>query len=118
MKTKTKAKAKAIYRVIFQNQGNIYELYARKVGQSALYSFVEIEDIIFGERSNMLVDPTEERLKAEFSGVNRTLIPMQAIVRVDEVSKEGVNKIHLASSDKTNVSAFPMPLIPRKPEPS
>lgn len=117
MTTKTKTRAKPIYRVIFQNQGHIYELYARKVTQASLYGFVEIEDIIFGERSNMLVDPSEERLKTEFSGVNRTFIPMHAIVRVDEVAKEGVNKIHAVPGDKGNITAFPASFMPRKPEP-
>ena len=51
---------KNIYRVIFHNQGSIYELYAREVGQSSMYAFVEVAHIIFGERSKLVVDPSEE----------------------------------------------------------
>lgn len=113
-----KSKAKAIYRVLFHNQGNLYEIYARHVSQGALYAFVEVEGIIFGERSNVLVDPSEERLKAEFAGVRRTYIPLQAVVRIDEVEKEGSNKIVAAASEKGNVTPFPLAVIPpgRKPE--
>jgi hypothetical protein len=105
-------KSKRVYRVIFQNQGNIYELYARKVSQGDLFSFVEVEDILFGERNGVLVNPSEERLKSEFSGVKSTYIPLQAIVRIDEVEKEGVNKIIATAGSKDNVTPFPLPLGP------
>ena len=99
----------------FHNQGKLYELYAREVTQSTMYAFVEIADIIFGEKSQLVVDPSEERLKQEFSSVKRTYIPLHAIVRIDEVDKEGVNKIieNGGSSEGGNVAPFPMPPIPR-----
>ena len=80
---------KSIYRIVFHNQGNVYELYAREISQSAMYAFVEVGDIIFGERSKLVVDPSDEKLKAEFSGVKRTYVPLHAVVRIDEVEKEG-----------------------------
>lgn len=101
---------KRIYRIVFHNQGKIYELYARSVGQGELYAFVEVGDIIFGERSAMLVDPSEERLKSEFSGVNRTYIPMHAVIRIDEVEKEGTNKVVGTTEGGGNVTPFPMPM--------
>jgi hypothetical protein len=58
-----------------------------------MYGFIEIEDFVFGERSKMIVDPGEEKLKNEFSAVARTYIPMHALIRIDEVEKEGVGKI-------------------------
>ena len=54
------------YKVIFYNQGQIFEIYARQIYQSDLYGFIEIEEVLFGERSQMLVDPSEEKLKSEF----------------------------------------------------
>ena len=37
--------AKPIYRVVFLNQGKVYEVYARRVSQTgALFGFVEIDD--------------------------------------------------------------------------
>jgi hypothetical protein len=109
------ATRKKIYKVVFHNQGKVYELYAGEIGQGEIYGFVEVGDIIFGERSSLLVDPSEERLKAEFEGVKRTYIPMHSIVRMDEVDKEGTNKI-VASDDGSNVTKFPTPIYsPRKP---
>ena len=99
-----------VYRVLFHNQGQVYEVYARNIYQSDLYGFVEIEDYTFGNRSQMLIDPSEDRLRNEFEGVQRSFIPMHAIVRIDEVEKEGVAKITDSKGDK--VTPFPIP-VPR-----
>ena len=45
--------------------------------------------------------------KAEFLGVKRSFIPIQAIVRIDEVEKGGVSKI--TSGD--NITLFPVPYM-------
>ena len=97
-----------IYKTIFFNQGQIYEIYARQIYQSDLYGFIEVEELVFGERSGVLVDPSEEKLKSEFEGVNRSYIPMHAIVRIDEVAKEGIGTITEAAGGN-NVSLFPSP---------
>ena len=55
------------------------------------------------------MDPSEERLKTEFEGVKRTYLPMHAIVRIDEVDKEGAAKITEGGKQSGNVTAFPMP---------
>ena len=88
------AKKKPVYRVQFHNQGEVYELFARHVSHGEMYGFVEIAGIIFGERSAVLVDPSEEKLKSEFEGVKRTFVPMHAVIRVDEVQREGTNKVN------------------------
>ena len=52
--------------MIFLNQNQVYEVYAKHVYQSDMYGFIEIEAFVFGERSQMIVDPAEERLKNEY----------------------------------------------------
>ena len=99
------------YKVIFYNQGQIFEIFARQIYQSDIYGCMEFEELVVGERSAMLVDPSEEKLKAEFEGVKRSYLPMHAIVRIDEVTKEGVGKITEA---KGNVAPFPMPAFTPK----
>ncbi len=101
---------KAIYRIVFHNQGKLYELHARHVSHGEMYGFVEVADIIFGERTAVVVDPSEERLKSEFEGVKRTFVPLHAVIRIDEVDKEGVNKIVEASEGGSNVTPFPLPM--------
>ena len=102
---------KRIYRVVFHSHGKIYELYARSVGHGELYGFVEIGEIIFGERTAILVDPSEEKLKSEFEGVQRTYVPFHAVVRIDEVRREGNNKI-IEAGEGGNVTPFPIPMYP------
>lgn len=100
--------AKHIYKIIFVNQGKLYEIYARKVTHGELFGFIEVESLVFGERSAVVVDPSEERIKSEFSGVERTFLPLHSIVRIDQVQKQGVSKI--TSVEGSNVSQFPMPI--------
>jgi hypothetical protein len=96
-----------IYKVLFVNQGQTYEIYARKVHSSGLFGFIEVEQLMFGERSQVVVDPSEEKLKAEFEGVKRSYIPMHSVIRIDEVTKQGIAKI---TETKGGVVAhFPMP---------
>lgn len=52
---------KTIYKVIFQNQGNIYEIFARSVHEGEMFGFIVVEEIVFGERSSVVVDPSEEK---------------------------------------------------------
>jgi hypothetical protein len=101
--------AEPIYKVIFVNQNQVFELYARQIYQSDLYGFIEIEDYIFGERTQLVVDPAEEKLKGEFAGVKRSYIPMHAIIRIDEVEKEGSVKIRESKGGDGKIMTFPMP---------
>jgi hypothetical protein len=100
-----------IYKVIFLNQNKVYELYVKAIYQSEMYGFIEIEEFVFDERSQVIVDPGEEKLKTEFSGVARSYLPMHCVIRIDEVEKEGVGKVldAPAGSAGSNVSSFPLP---------
>jgi hypothetical protein len=98
---------KRLYKVIFVNQGKVYEIYARGVGQSTLYGFVEVESLSFGERSAVVIDPSEDRLKTEFQDVKRTYIPIHAVIRIDEVEKQGVAKIIPLDSRATRSPGTP-----------
>ena len=99
-----------IYKITFLNKGKVYEVFAKQVYQSDLYGFVEVEDYMFDAKTQMVVDPSEEKLKAEFNGVKRSFIPIQAIIRIDEVEKSGVSKI----SNGDNISPFPVSLVGAK----
>ena len=102
-----------IYRIYFHSHGQIYEVYAHSIYQSDLYGFVEIEDYIFGEESqSTVIDPSKEKLRTEFESVQRSFIPMHAIIRIDEVGKEGTAKI--TDSSGNNVTPFPMPMPGKK----
>ncbi len=97
-----------IYRISFLSQGQVYEIYARSVGQGALFGFIEVDELLFGERSKILIDSSEERLKTEFDGVRRTYIPIHAVLRIDEVDKAGRGRI---SAKGETVTSFPVTLV-------
>ena len=98
--------ASHVYKVLFLNQGKVYEIYARSVSQGDLFGFLAVEELVFGARSAVVVDPTEERIKSEFAGVKRSYIPLHAVLRVDEVEKQGVSKI--SAVEGGNVAQFPL----------
>ena len=96
-----------IYKVTFLNKGKVYELFVRQVYQSDLYGFIEVEDYVFNEKTQVVVDPSEEKLKKEFAGVSRSFIPIQSVIRIDEVEKSGVAKI----SSGDNITPLPVSFI-------
>jgi len=103
---------KHLYKVTFVNQGKVYEVYAKRVGQGNLYGFIEVEGLVFGEKTTMVVDPTEERLKSEFEGVHISYLPIYAVIRIDEVEKRGTAKIIPISDKGDHFLAFPGAMAP------
>jgi hypothetical protein len=100
--------AQPIYKIIFMNQGKVFEIYARSVSHGSLFGFVEVEKLVFGARSTVVVDPSEERIQSEFSSVTRTYLPLHSIIRIDEVEKQGISKV--TTAEGSNVAQFPMPM--------
>ena len=97
---------KTLFKITFANQESIYEIYVRSIKESELFGFLEAEELVFGEQTSLVVDPSEERLKMEFNNVKRTYIPMHAIFRIDEVTKQGTPKMK-DNLDYGTVSHFP-----------
>ncbi len=97
-----------IYKIVFANQGKVYEIYARNVSHGSLFGFIEVEKLVFGARTTVVVDPAEEKIRTEFEGVARTYLPLHSIIRIDEVEKQGTSKI--TSAEGGNVTQFPMPM--------
>ena len=96
---------KGIYKILFIQLGEIYEVYAKSIYQSDMYGFVEVEEYIFDLNSKIVVDPSEEKLKNEFKGVKRSFVPINSILRIDEVDKKGTAKI--TKSKEGNVMSLP-----------
>lgn len=97
-----------LYRISFHNQGRVYEIYAKQVSHGGMPGFVEVEKLQFGERSALLVDPSEDKLKAEFENVERFYVPLHSVIRIDEVSKAGVARIREAGEAE---KVTPMPFM-------
>ena len=99
--------SETLYKIAFINRGEIYEVYVRQLFQSDLYGFIEVEDFVFGSRGQVVVDPSEEKLKTEFDSVSRSYIPTQSVIRIDEVEQVGTAKISPAQGQTGNVAQFP-----------
>ena len=108
-------KKRTLYKIVFQSQGQIVELYARQVGQGVLFGFVEVEELVFGARSQVVVDPSEESLRNEFGDAKRLFLPLHAVIRIEEVDKEGPARVRSAPEGAGLVTPFPIPILtPRK----
>jgi len=100
---------KSVYKIIFIQLGEIYEVFAKQIYQSDMYGFIEVEEYIFNKDKQLVVDPSSEKLKKEFSEVERSYIPINAILRIDEVKEGGEAKI---KKNKDKVSPFPLNIQP------
>jgi hypothetical protein len=100
---------KKLYKVTFLHLGKSYELYARHVASSGLWGFTEVGELVFEPAGEgLVVDPTEERLREEFKDTRVLHLPMQSVVRIEEVERKGALAIRdAAGGDK--VMPFPMP---------
>jgi len=98
-----------VYKIKFIQLGEIYEVFARHIYQSEMYGFIEVEEYIFNREKQLVVDPTSEKLKNEFLNVERSYIPLNSIVRIDEVDELGEAKI---TENKGQVSPFPINIQP------
>jgi hypothetical protein len=52
------SKKKNIYKVLFHNEGRVYEIDAKSIGQGDLFGFVEMSGLVFGEKSKVMPLPT------------------------------------------------------------
>ena len=62
----------------------------------------------------LVVDPTEERLRDEFADTRVLHLPMQSIVRIEEVDRKGQTAIRDAATGEKVVTPFPMPAKPAR----
>ena len=102
-------KSKKLFKVTFLSQGKTLELYARHVASSSLWGFTEVGDIVFDSQGEgVVIDPTEERLREEFGNTRVLHLPIQCIVRIEEVDKREPLVIRDAASGEKVVTPFPM----------
>ena len=97
-----------VYRVTFVSQGRVYELYAKSVGSAEMFGFIEVANLLWSQKSSVVIDPSEDSLKHEFSGVKRFYVPLHAVIRIDEVDHEGTSKILNTVGQAGSVSPFPV----------
>jgi hypothetical protein len=99
--------ADQIYRVSFLKHGKVYEMYCNSVGTSDLWGFVDLNGLIFGESDAVVVDPTEEKMRDEFEGVEVLYLPLHSVLSIEQVKKRGKAVIRDRESGE-KVTPFPL----------
>lgn len=64
-------------------------MYVEHIYQSDMFGFIEVAGFVFNRGQGVLVNPAEESLRQEFAKVKRSFIPLQSVLRIDEVSEQG-----------------------------
>ena len=98
---------KRLYKIIFLNQGKVYELFSEGVTSSGLWGFIEVSDLVFEEGDGLVVDPTEEKMREEFADARVLHLPIQSVLRVEEVDQRGKCLIRDRESGE-KVTPFPV----------
>ena len=98
-----------LYKVIFINRTKVYELYARDVFSSDIYGFVCVTELVFDQNKTIVIDPAEDKIREEFENVNVLHLPMQSIIRIEEVKKKMSCKIRDIKKGEHLSSLPPMP---------
>jgi hypothetical protein len=104
--------APRVYRITFMSQGRVYELYAKSVGSADLFGFIEVANLLWSQKSSVVIDPSEDSLKHEFAGVKRFYVPMHSVIRIDEVDHEGTSKIVGSLGQGGSLAPFPVFMPP------
>ena len=98
---------KRLYKIIFLNNGKVYELFSEGVTSSGLWGFIEVSDLVFDMTEGLVVDPTEEKMREEFKDARVLHLPIQSVLRVEEVAKRGQCLIRDRKSGE-KVTPFPV----------
>ena len=99
--------SKQVYRAAFLKHGKVYEVYCRDVDSTSMWGFVELIELIFGDKDAVVVDRTEEKLRDEFEGVESLFLPMHSILSIERVKKRGQSVIRDRESGE-KVTPFPI----------
>ena len=96
-----------LFRIAFLNHGKVYELFCSGVCTSGLLGFIEVTGLEFEDKGSLVVDPTEEKMRDEFDGVEILHLPMHSVLRVEQVRKKGPAVIRDRESGE-KVTPFPI----------
>ncbi len=102
-----------LYKVIFINRSKVYELYANEVYSSDIYGFILVADLVFDQNKTIVIDPAEDKIREEFENVNVLHLPVQSVIRIEEVKKKMSCKIRDIKKGE-NIASFPHMPKPNK----
>jgi hypothetical protein len=80
---------KKLFKVMFiDEEKKVQTLHASNLNPSSFLGLVEVSDIVFIEQSELIITPDDGKLQEKFKNVEKSYIPLNSIVRIDEVMME------------------------------
>lgn len=75
------------YKVQFyDSKKEIMTFFAKKLNPSSFLGLIEVSEILFMD-SEIIINPDDEKVRKEFNGVSKTFLPLNTIVRIDEIDQ-------------------------------
>ena len=78
---------KNIFRVHFTWKEKQYELKARSLDMTHPY-FVSIMDLVLPEEGGVLINPADDEIRRNFSGVRQLMLPFQSVSLIEEFTED------------------------------
>ncbi len=75
-----------LFRIRFKWKEKEYALKGRDLDMTHPY-FVSLGDLIFPDSSALIIDPADDDIRREFSGVKHIMLPVQQIHLIEELSE-------------------------------
>jgi len=80
---------KKLYKIIFIDEDKkVQTIHASYLNPSSFLGLIEISDIVFIGQSDIIISPDDGKLKEVFKNVERSYIPLNYIVRIDEITMQ------------------------------
>lgn len=96
---------KKLFKIIFMDEDKtIQTIHASELNPSSFLGLVEISDIVFIDQSELIISPDDGNLKSKFKNVERSYLPLNSIVRIDEVMIEKETPVIRLYSESTDES--------------
>ncbi|MCD8552984.1 DUF1820 family protein [Seleniivibrio sp.] len=78
---------KKLYKIVFIDEDKkVQTIHASYLNPSSFLGLIEISDIVFIGQSDIIISPDDGKLKEVFKNVERSYIPLNYIVRIDEIT--------------------------------
>ena len=93
---------KTLYRITFMNEKHEpLQIYAGSVRMCDILGLMEASDILFIDSSDIIINPEDDKIKKLFHDVAATMIPINSLIRIDEVAlKKNTPVIRLYQDDE------------------
>ena len=77
----------SLYKVYFRWKEKDVELMAKSLDMTHPY-FVSIKDLVFKDKSSLIINPSQDDVRKQFGDANHLMIPFQTVTLIEELREE------------------------------